>query len=358
MSGGDDAWVGRVRGLVLGLALGDSVGRGAVPPAGPLLAGVSTQLAAFTIEGVIRAWVRGEHRGICHPPSVIWHAYCRWAALQGIETHERHRRWAAGTARWPDGRLADVPELRERRGSAPATVRALNRPEQGGIERPSTHSRGCHALTRSLPLAVLSGNVAPDALAELAQDVAALTHGDPGAYRTTAAAAILAGRCLTAGSLADAVASGPGLPRLPEVSEILDEARTVCAAARQAPRDRARLAAIAPDATARSALSGGLYVAASWPGPDEAVDPVDAVDALAFAATAPDGQSVAAVTGALLGALHGAGVWPDGLLGRLELGRIMDTLARDLVAQLTESPSGGAYGRPKDPTWLTRYPGW
>ncbi|WP_369122753.1 ADP-ribosylglycohydrolase family protein [Nonomuraea aridisoli] len=138
----------RVRGLVLGLALGDSHGHGAVSPSGPIRAGVTTQLAVFTIEGVIRALVRQDHKGICHPPSVVWHAYRRWAALQGIELP----RWD-GAGHRPDGWPAGVPELGRRRGSAPATVTALRRQKQGTVAEPATHSRGCHALTRSLPLA-------------------------------------------------------------------------------------------------------------------------------------------------------------------------------------------------------------
>jgi len=37
-----------------------------------------TQMTLFTAEGVLRAHVRGVERGICHPPSVIHHAYLRW----------------------------------------------------------------------------------------------------------------------------------------------------------------------------------------------------------------------------------------------------------------------------------------
>ncbi|WP_220039839.1 hypothetical protein [Nonomuraea aridisoli] len=99
-------------------------------------------------------------------------------------------------------------------------------------------------------------------------------------------------------------------------------------------------------------LLGGVYAAASCAGPAEAAE------ALSFAATAPAAGSVAAVTGAMLGAVHGVHVWPLALLNRLELVWVMDTLARDLVAQLTENPSGSAYGRASDPSWFGRYPGW
>ena len=170
----------RVRGLLLGLAMGDTLGRdhGRLPAEGPLRAGVSTQLGCFTAEGTIRALVRGAHKGICHPPSVVWHAYCRWAALQGLEA----RRWGSGGEAWPDGWLAQVPVLAERRGSAPATVAALAQAEMGTAEEPTTSSRGCHALTRTLPVAVIGAAHGYEQAAQWAREIAALTHGDPQAH--------------------------------------------------------------------------------------------------------------------------------------------------------------------------------
>lgn len=82
------------------------------------------------------------------------------------------------------------------------------------------------------------------------------------------------------------------------------------------------------------------------------------MDALAFAATAPDGDSVAAVKAALLEALYGVDIWPVGLISRLELVWVMDTLARDLALQITDSPAGGGYGPLEDSFWWDRYPGW
>jgi hypothetical protein len=37
---------------------------------------------------------------------------------------------------------------------------------------------------------------------------------------------------------------------------------------------------------------------------------------------------------------------------------VADTLARDLVRQLTESPAGSEYAEATDPSWWDRYPGW
>lgn len=62
-------------------------------------------------------------------------------------------------------------------------------------------------------------------------------------------------------------------------------------------------------------------------------------EALRFAASAV-GAGVAMVTGALLGALHGVDVLPVEVVSRLELAWATDTLARDLVAELSGAPGG------------------
>lgn len=310
---------------------------------GPLRAGVSTQLACFTAEGTIRALVRGAEKGICHPPSVVWHAYCRWAALQGLEA----KRWESGEGPWPDGWLAQVPVLAERRGSAPATVAALARIEQGTVERPTTTSRGCHALTRTLPLAVLGAAQGPELAGTWAREIAALTHGDPAAHSAAAHAAVLASHCLTGSPVRQALRDGLKALRAAERGSAANDLDRLDAALQEAVghgADAGRLARLAPDATAPSALLGGVYVAASFPAREQVGD------ALRFAAGAPDGDSVACVAGALLGAAHGAEALPVDLVSRHELAWVLDTLARDLVTQLARTDS--------DPHWWGRYPGW
>ncbi|MFF4201942.1 ADP-ribosylglycohydrolase family protein [Streptomyces sp. NPDC001668] len=351
--------------MMLGLAVGDTLGaaRGNLPASGPLRAGVSTQLACFTAEGVIRAMVRGGHKGICHPPGVVLHAYCRWAALQGIEVERMRRRWASGNGdgEWPDGWLAGVPVLAERRGSAPATVTALSRIE-GNDEPSATTSRGCHALTRSLPIAV-----AGIGWATQAGEFAALTHGDSAAQSATAQAAVLLHHCLTNAppehdhrGLSDRPvqeAMEAGIAGLPSYGErtATDEHGRLLAAFQHAvdqPAEAALLARLAPDATAPSALLGGIYTAASFPGRAQLRA------ALEFAAGAPDGASVACVTGALLGAVHGVEALPVDLVSRHELAWVLDTLARDMLSEIVDSPSGSEYVPGWDPYWWDRYPGW
>jgi ADP-ribosylglycohydrolase len=52
-----------------------------------------TQMTLFTAEGLIRAYVRGVTKGICHAPTVVDHAYARW-----LITHRGHRPASPGSA--------------------------------------------------------------------------------------------------------------------------------------------------------------------------------------------------------------------------------------------------------------------
>ncbi len=334
----------RVRGLVLGAALGDAAGvaGGRWPGSGGLRVGVATQLAAFTIEGFVRASVRMNHRGICHPPSVVANAYHRWGVLQGVVPQTAGGR--------PDGWLAEVAALRERRGSAPATVAALRAKAYGA---PVGGSRGAHAVTRGLALAVPRAMSRGDErFATTIREVAGLTHGAPDAQEAAFRAADLLARCLKG---EDPLAELPSVLRalpLPGALDALGPDGAAAALVGPSEPSAAELARFAPAATAVSALLGGLYVFARYPG----AGTVD--EALRFAAAAaPDGPSAAATAGAFLGAVHGVDALPAALLGRLELAWELDTLARDLRQEMIGSPAGGEYVPARDPYWWHRYPG-
>ncbi len=86
--------------------------------------------------------------------------------------------------------------------------------------------------------------------------------------------------------------------------------------------------------------------------------------ALDFALRAPDPDSVAAVTGAVLGALFGYEALPTSLLPRLTHGWTMDRLAIDLDTSLSgfQAPASWKEGWPSDRPdpdvwWDSKYPG-
>jgi len=123
-------------------------------------------------------------------------------------------------------------------------------------------------------------------------------------------------------------------------------------AARSAPRQSSVLTSLAPDARAMSALAGAVYVALSFP------DREQLRDALLFAAATGSGRHVAPASGALLGVAHGAEGLPVDWVSRLELAWVADVLARDLITEFVDSPSGNGYDPAPDPGWWRRYPGW
>jgi ADP-ribosylglycohydrolase len=356
----------RVRGLYLGLALGDAVGStaGALPTTGRLEAGVATQLAAWTAEGTLRAISR---YGSVHPEltDIVLSAYQRWATLRGVvpppdwyphfwpegsPDHQRIRGW-----------LVDVADMAETRGSSPSTIAAL---QQGKAVR----SFGCQALVRVLtvaPMALIQHqyfttdrpdpNQACADTAQWARNLALLTHEDGERQAVSAAAVSLLVESLSTGGPLQGVAER-ALGRESGMQVLTD--RGVFQQVHESPRSREALNRLAPDKRAWSALAGGLYVALSFPGEDTVHE------ALSFAAAAPDGDSVAAVAGAILGARHGYEAMPSDLISRLELGWVMDRLAIDMAAELVEhqggtawKDDGGGQSPAVDPWWDTKYPG-
>ena len=342
------------RGLVLGLGLGDTAGRWPAQPDGVLRCSVTVQLAAFVVEGTIRGVLRAHRRGIGGLVGPVWHAYCRWAAVQGIDAPAVLAHWRDSQPGWPYGWLVEVAAMRQRRGSAPATVAALQAGVRfgGTVDEPVTNSAGAHAVTSVLATAAAGAIYRIADWYDQARQVAALTHGAPDGYEAAACAAVVAAGALQAGDVAAAVASGlRAAGRSPAAATVVRAVGAAGDAAATGPRHRPTLDTLAADQSATAALAGAVYTALSFP------DPAEVVAALSFAASAAHAPEVAAVTGALLGAAHGAESLPVDLVSRLEVGWVLDTLARDLVTELLHHPSGDEDTQADDPRWWQRYPG-
>jgi ADP-ribosylglycohydrolase len=184
----------RMRGCLLGGAVGDALGapveflslaeiRGRFGPEGirdmaPAYGRVGaitddTQMTLFTAEGLLRAWVRQSTKGICHPPSVIHHAYLRWLLTQG----ERPEGIDVGCESW----LYSVGALHARRAPGLTCLSALRTAR--GFGEPAVaqnSSKGCGGVMRVAPIGLLASRLGGhDRVFGLAADVAALTHGHP-----------------------------------------------------------------------------------------------------------------------------------------------------------------------------------
>lgn len=329
--------VDRTRGLVLGLAVGEAVGRAGLRTDGPLPLGSAGQLAAFTIDGLIRSEVRFAHRGICHRPTVIWHAYSRWALLRDASSaagRQAGERWGRQVEVWPDGWLAAVPGIAAPAPGAEHTLHALEGEGPGmGVVADADHD-GWYALARVLPiLTVRTASLA--ARVDLAVQVVELTHGSPELPIAVSAM----------GSVVDSLLVGIGIDEV-ETPGVVAQARD----AAEEPGSAQILAGLAPDSSAASALRGALYCDLSFPD--------DATAMLDLAGRAPHPDSVCCLALALAGVRRGTDALPSGLLSRLDHADVLDRLARDLVTQMIDAPGGDESTPGTDPEWVERYPGW
>ncbi|WP_031072925.1 ADP-ribosylglycohydrolase family protein [Streptomyces sp. NRRL S-118] len=352
----------RVRGCLLGGAIGDALGAGVsqlsveairaahgaegladlTPAYGRRGAVTSaTQLTLFTVDGLIRAQVRRD-TGAWHPPTDVHRAHLRWAATQ--------RDWGPDERRKDNGWLACEEWLYARRDPARATLTGLADEILGTLDHPrNPAARDAGALVRSAPFGLLVG-WEPQLVCQLAVECAVQTHGHPAAYLAAGAFAVivhgLARGETVDGSVQRALAQLAPRPGHEPVAEALKRA---LGAVRQGIPSPARISSLgdtdgehAEDALAIAvycALVGedvrhGLRLAVNHDGPSEATG---------------------ALTGALLGALHGETALPPAWLAELEGRPTILELADDFAMEMTQGPALHGPGA-SAPGWLARYP--
>ncbi len=303
-------------------------------------------MTLFTTEGIIRASVRARTKGICHPPTVVRHAYLRWLHTQGDP-------WAAvrtidlGDDR-PDGWLVAVPGLHSRRAPGNTCLSALRRGGDGTTDQPINDSKGCGVVMRAAPAGFPAGPA--EKRFELGCQVAALTHGHPSGYLSAGYLAAAVGALVDGDSLTAALdAATVALIAWPKHAETL--------AAVQAGRRLGARGLPAPAALER--LGGG------WVGEEAlAIALACAVGASAFhdgvlAAVnhSGDSDSTGSIVGNLLGALGGTASLPAEWLADLELRDVIEDLAADAALELRGDAPHDERGEATD-GWFLRYPGW
>lgn len=402
-----DRFASRVRGCLLGGAIGDALGApiefldlaairerfgpagltDLVPAYGRLGAITDdTQMTLFTAEGLIRAWVRGESRGVGSPPGVVRNAYLRWLRTQDSEPIRRsehqsevdtddegwllgerwlHARRAPGNtclaalrAAFPDAALrAACSDAALRAACSDAALRAAcaDAPLQAAND-----SKGCGGVMRIAPVGLLphggnsEGGPTPiEQVFHLGVELAALTHGHPSGQ-------LPAG--VMAATLFGIVHQDLPLPRALEAAMRLARPRAHSGetlAALEAAADLAAAGSPTPEAVeslgggwvAEEALAIAVYAVLS--------EPDDLRSALLLAANhSGDSDSTASLAGQLLGAVHGERRLPADWLAALEGRETITRLADDFTLQMTGCAPQETNGWQRSFTkaWFARYP--
>jgi ADP-ribosylglycohydrolase len=371
----------RVRGCLLGGALGDALGapiefldlaaiRKRYGPRGldylapghgldqrPGTITDDTQMTLFTAEGLIRAFVRGKSRGIGHPPAVVHHAYRRWLHTQGIPWIEAAQHPPGYVGPEPDGWLIRERFLFARRAPGHTCLGALEAP--GALGQSATNdSKGCGGVMRAAPVGLLphagtgSEATSVEAVFRLAVETAALTHGHPtGQLAAGVLAATLHMIVFAARPLDPALDAATRIlrrqPRHEETLAALEAARAL--AGRSGEPTPEHVESLGGGWIAEEALAIAVYAAL--------VHRDDPRAALALAANhSGDSDSTAAICGNLLGALLGDGALPQDWLAELEGRPTIERLADDFAAEMTGTRP--AEDSPEYAAWWERYPGW
>ncbi|MEV0036809.1 ADP-ribosylglycohydrolase family protein [Streptomyces sp. NPDC050804] len=350
----------RVRGSLLGGAIGDALGAGVsaltleeigaahgpdgvtdfVPAYGRRGAiTAATQLTLFTVDGLIRAQVRRD-TGAWHPPTDVHRAHLRWAATQ--------RDWGPDVRRKDNGWLAQEEWLYARRDPARSCLTGFGDDIMGTLDRPKNPTaRDAGALVRSAPFGLLVG-WEPQLVCQLAVECAAQTHGHPAAYLSAGAFAVIVHALARAESLDTGVQRALALlaPR-PGHQPVTEALQRALGTVRQGIPGPGRVSALGEGGAAEDTLAVAVYCA---------LVSEDIRHGLRLAVN-HDGPSCATATlcGSLLGALHGETALPPAWLAELEGRPALLEIADDFAMEMTQGPALHSPGVTAS-GWLARYP--
>lgn len=366
-----ESYRSRVRGCLLGGAVGDALGapveswsrRDIVERFGskgvrqfvaqdvaglPVRGQVSdnTQLTLFAVEGIIRASVRTD-RGLGFSVGVLAGSYDRWLDTQLLDR-------PSGRA---DGWLAGEAWLYSKRASGSTSVSALvsardPNTEPGMGQLAANESKGCGGVTRSAPFGLVLGTTIRWQF-DSAGEAAGYTHGHRTARIASATFAAIVGGLVRGETLEKAILEAMRLLAHYEGHEATMAAlQRAHAAALDEPKPSVDLLqSLGAGWTAEEALAMGVYVALTH------LRPQKMLDALAFAVShSGNSAAIGSISGQLLGALHGETGLPPELVFAVEGRNTIVALADDLGLELT---SGGRLHSDGGPTtrWTDRYPG-
>ncbi|MDT0379353.1 ADP-ribosylglycohydrolase family protein [Streptomyces sp. DSM 42041] len=350
----------RVRGCLLGGAIGDALGAGIefdslaaireqhgsagvtdyVPAYGRRGAVTDdTQMTLFTVDGLIRAHVRRD-TGAWHPPTDVHAAYRRWAATQ--------RDWGPDERKKDDGWLAREEWLYAQRAPGNACLSGLADDRMGTVDAPKNpQSKGCGTVMRSAPFGLLVG-WEPQLVFQLAVECAAQTHGHPTGYLAAGATAAIVHALARGESLDHAVQRALAqLATRPGHEETTDALKRALGAVRQGLPGPERVESLGEGWVAEEALAMAVYCA---------LVAEDVRHGLLLAVNhGGDSDSTGAVCGNLLGALHGETALPPAWVAELEGRATILELADDFAMEMTQGPALHSPGA-SSPAWLARYP--
>ena len=228
---------------------------------------------------------------------------------------------------------------------------------RGKTGRASNDSKGCGAVMRSAPIGMyfthdlLGDQPRPSTVTrvfETARDMASITHGHPTGFLSAAAFAVIIALLLVDVPLAESIQEAKDELRKHifhrETVSAIDRAEKLAVSR---PRDRGALREMGKAFVAEEALAMSLYCALCS---DNFADGV-----ILAVNHSGDSDSTGAMTGNLLGAIHGVQAIPEKWLKPLELVEVIEAMADDFAAYPDWRMTGPMDAAERD-FYLKRYP--
>ncbi|WP_158628696.1 ADP-ribosylglycohydrolase family protein [Saccharopolyspora rhizosphaerae] len=306
-----------------------------------------TQMMLFTLEGLIRAHVARRMQPTDNDPvPEVQHAYQRWFHTQGQDWARAGGPYAQHLQR-PDGWLITHPQLFATRAPGNTCMSALAHFARTGVSATPHNrindSKGCGGVMRAAPVAVWSND--PAEVFYAAVGTAALTHSHPSGYLSAGVLAVIVHQLIREVPLRESVRLARELlTRWREHEEqlrVLDKAVALAERGPVPPEEIAR--ELGGGWVGEEALAIGLYAVLATE---------DLRGALLLSVNhSGDSDSTGIVCGNIGGALHGTRAVPAEWQETLELRGLVETVAKDALAEFSPGP-------PTDPGWAQRYPAW
>ncbi|AJT41318.1 ADP-ribosylglycohydrolase family protein [Psychromicrobium lacuslunae] len=290
-----------------------------------------TQLTLFTLDGLIEA-IDWANQGIAADHlACLWLAYLRWLRTQGEQIPEN--------APQPPRRWLDQQQvLLHRRDPGKACLSSLLSGDMGTIQKPiAAEAKGCGSVMRSAPFGLIP-HLDAELAARMSLNAAALTHGHPVAYQASAAFSWLIHQLAVKRlSLAEAMTSMKGyLETLSAESVLLGAVQDALRLASEQtgasyPAGAELSSALGLGWVAEEALALACYCALVTE-PEATSPTAHYLTAIRVAANHDgDSDSVAAITGNILGAHYGEACLPTGWLLAAEAPELIYAMADEFV---------------------------
>lgn len=267
-----------------------------------------TQMTLFTVEGLIRAHVRGSLKGICHPPSVVHHALLRWHRTQG------------GKPRIETDNIGLIGDRRlwARRAPGLTCLSSLaESPSLGSVAH--NDSKGCGTIMRVAPVALM---VPRDQVRSIAIETSALTHGHPTGQLAAAAWAEMLAEVAAGSKLEEsAAATAAEYERLENGHETARAIRQALDAQRDGTPETVET--LGGGWTAEEALSIALYACLAGKTFDEALQ--------IAVLHSGDSDSTGAIAGNMMGVINPMAALQHSWAPVIECADIITRLVRDYL---------------------------